>query len=49
MMDDSKHHDNAEYLLAMIRTFHTVFLENKDKPVRKLIEAYEQFFKFQLD
>ena len=49
MMDDSKHNDNAEYLLGIIRAFHTVLLENKDKPVRKLIEAYEQYFKFQLD
>ena len=49
MMDDSKHNDNAEYLLGIIRAFHIVLLENKDKPVRKLIEAYEQFFKFQLD
>ena len=48
MMDDSQHNDNAEYLLGIIRTFHTVLLEYKDKPVRKLIEAYEQYFKFQL-
>tara|TARA_S200002703_G_scaffold150445_1_gene148790 strand:+ start:1911 stop:2066 length:156 start_codon:yes stop_codon:yes gene_type:complete len=48
-MDDSKYNDDAEYLLNMIQTFHSVLLENKDKPVRKLIEAYEQYFKFQLD
>jgi hypothetical protein len=48
MMDDSKHNDNAEYLLELIRTFHFVLLQYKDKPVRKLIEAYEQYFKFQL-
>ena len=47
-MDDSQYNDDAEYLLGIIRTFHAVLLENKNKPVRKLIEAYEQYFKFQL-
>jgi len=49
IMDDSKYNNDAEYLLIMIQTFHSVLLENKDKPVRKLIKAYEQYFKFQLD
>ena len=48
-MDDSQHNDDAEYLLGLINIFHLVLLENKDKPVRKLIKAYEQHFKFQLD
>jgi hypothetical protein len=48
-VDDSQYNDDAEYLLSMIQTFHSVLLENKDKPVRKLIIAYEQYFKFQLD
>ena len=47
-MDDSQYNDDAEYLLNMIQLFHSVLLENKNKPVRKLIEAYEQYFKFQL-
>ena len=47
-MDDSQYNDDAEYLLNMIQTFHTVMLENKDKPVRRLIVAYEQYFKFHL-
>ena len=49
LIDDSQHNDNAEYLLELIKTFHVVLLQYKDKPVRKLIEAYEQYFKFQLD
>tara|TARA_R100000734_G_C3274993_1_gene69998 strand:+ start:375 stop:533 length:159 start_codon:yes stop_codon:yes gene_type:complete len=49
MLDDSRYNEDAEYLLGIIRAFHAVLLENKDKPVRKLIEAYEQYFKFQLD
>ena len=28
-MDDSKYNDDAEYLLNMIQSFHSVLLENK--------------------
>lgn len=49
LIDDSQHNNNAEYLLDLIKTFHDVLLQYKDKPVRKLIKAYEQYFKFQLD
>lgn len=48
-MDDSWRNDDAEYLLNMIQSFHLVLKENKQKPVRKIIEAYEQYFKFQLE
>ena len=47
-MDDTQYNDDAEYLLNMIQSFHLVLKENKNKPVRKIIEAYEQYFKFQL-
>ena len=47
-MDDTQFNDDAEYLLNMIQSFHLVLKENKKKPVRKIIEAYEQYFKFQL-
>ncbi len=48
-MDDSWRNDDSEYLLNMIQSFHLVLKENKQKPVRKIIEAYEQYFKFQLE
>ena len=48
IMDDTQYNDDAEYLLNMIQSFHLVLKENKNKPVRKIIEAYEQYFKFQL-
>ena len=47
-MDDTQYNYDAEYLLNMIQSFHLVLKENKNKPVRKIIEAYEQYFKFQL-